>query len=345
MTIRDMIHSIGDIARRECIRIASKPIYLFTMVIAPVISLVFFLSLMQNGLPTNLPIAVVDRDNSSTSRTLIRQLDAFEQTQVAMLTPSFAEARKELQKGTVYGIFYIPEDFEQLASTGRQPKLSYYTNGAYLIAGSLLFRDMKTISVLANASVGLQTGTAKGMTEEAIMGQLQPIVIDTHAIGNPWLNYSVYLNNTILPGILQLVIFMVTVFSIGSEIKQGTARRWLSMGHQSLWVSIVGKLLPHTVVFTLMGFLFCAVLNDGFHDICHVPDFVLSYNGDICFLIDCCVHRNKSPFHGIEKVNHNKEAQRTAAGAALREIHPSDGLPEIRSLPATVLSRSDCDCE
>ena len=260
MTIRDTIHSIGDIARRECIRIASKPIYLFTMVIAPVISLVFFLSLMQNGLPTNLPIAVVDRDNSSTSRTLIRQLDAFEQTQVAMLTPSFAEARKELQKGTVYGIFYIPEDFEQLASTGKQPKLSYYTNGAYLIAGSLLFRDMKTISVLANASVGLQTGTAKGMTEEAIMGQLQPIVIDTHAIGNPWLNYSVYLNNTILPGILQLVIFMVTVFSIGSEIKQGTARRWLSMGHQSLWVSIVGKLLPHTVVFTLMGFLFCAVL-------------------------------------------------------------------------------------
>ena len=260
MTIRDTIHSIGDIARRECVRIASKPIYLFTMVIAPIISLIFFLSLMQNGLPTNLPIAVVDRDNSSTSRTLIRQLDAFEQTQVSMLTPSFAEARKELQKGTVYGIFYIPEDFEQLTSTGKQPKLSYYTNGAYLIAGSLLFRDMKTIATLANASVGLQTDTAKGMTEEAIMGQLQPIVIDTHAIGNPWLNYSVYLNNTILPGILQLVIFMVTVFSIGSEIKQGTARRWLSMGHQSLWVSIVGKLLPHTVIFTLMGFLFCAVL-------------------------------------------------------------------------------------
>lgn len=86
------------------------------------------------------------------------------------------------------------------------------------------------------------------------------------------------------------------------------------------------------------GVLFCAVLNDGFHDICHVPDFVLSYNGDICFLIDCCAHRNKSPFHGIEKVNHNKEAQRTAAGAAPREFHPSDGLPKPCPSPATLLT-------
>ena len=215
---------------------------------------------MHEGLPTNLPIAVVDQDNTTTSRTLIRQLDAFEQTRVVMQTYSFAEARQEMQKGKVYGIFYIPENFEQEAVTGKQPKLSYYTNGSYLIAGSLLFRDMKTISVLANASVGLQTGTAKGMTEEAIMGQLQPIVIDTHAIGNPWLNYSVYLNNTILPGVLQLVIFMITVFSIGTEIKQGSAREWLYMGNNSLFVSLIGKLLPQTILFTLMGGLLCATL-------------------------------------------------------------------------------------
>ena len=260
MTLRDFIQRIARIAKRETFRIMSRPLYLFGMVLAPVISLVFFLSLMHEGLPTNLPIAVVDQDNTTTSRTLIRQLDAFEQTRVVMQTYSFAEARQEMQKGKVYGIFYIPENFEQEAVTGKQPKLSYYTNGSYLIAGSLLFRDMKTISVLANASVGLQTGTAKGMTEEAIMGQLQPIVIDTHAIGNPWLNYSVYLNNTILPGVLQLVIFMITVFSIGTEIKQGTARKWLSMGNNSLFVSIIGKLLPQTVIFTLMGVLLCVTL-------------------------------------------------------------------------------------
>ena len=260
MTIQESLHRIGQIARRETRRITSQPVYLFGMIVAPLICLVFFLSLMHEGLPTNLPVAVVDMDNSATSRTLIRQLDAFEQTKVVMLSHSFTEARQEMQKGNVYGIFYIPEDFAKDATSGKQPKLSYYTNNTYLIAASLLFRDMKTISVLANGSVGLQTGTAKGKTEAEIMGQLQPIVIDTHAIGNPWLNYSVYLNNTILPGVLQLMIFLITVFSIGTELKYGTARKWMAMGKNSLVVSLLGKILPQTVVFTIVGFLFMAVL-------------------------------------------------------------------------------------
>ena len=40
-----------------------------------------------------------------------------------------------------------------------------------------------------------------------------------HVLNNPWLNYSVYLSNTIIPGILMLLIFMTTVYTIGSEMK------------------------------------------------------------------------------------------------------------------------------
>ena len=238
----------------------AQPIYFFCMLIAPAICVIFFVSLMHEGLPTDLPIAVVDMDNSATSRNLIRQLDAFEQTEVYMKTMSFTEARQEMQKGNVYGIFYIPSGFAVDATSGKQPRLSFYTNGTYLIAASLLFRDMKTMSVLAGAAVGLQTGQAKGYTEAQIMGQLQPIVIDTHPIGNPWLNYSVYLNNTVLPGIIQLMVFLVTVFSIGTEIKYSTSRKWLDMGGNSIAVSLLGKLLPQTAIFTVVGFMYCAVL-------------------------------------------------------------------------------------
>lgn len=248
------------IVRREIQRIGKKPVYFFCMLVAPTICVVFFLSLMKDGLPTDMPIAVVDMDGSSNSRNLSRQLDAFEQTEVALTTVSFEEARQAMQEGKVYGIFYIPKDFGVDAAAGRQPKLSFYTNGTYLIGASLLFRDMKTMSVLAGASVGLQTGLAHGYTEDQIMAQLQPIVIDTHALGNPWLNYSVYLNNTLLPGVLQLMIFLVTVLSIGSEIKSSTAREWLQMGGNSLAVSLIGKMIPYTVVFTVMAFLYGAAL-------------------------------------------------------------------------------------
>ena len=244
---------IWDIAKREMRQLSARPIYLFSMVFAPLFSALFFITLMAEGLPTELPIAVVDLDNSSTSRGLIRQLDAFGQTAVTLRTASFEEARKEMQSGSIYGIYRIPKDFATLAAQGKQPKLSFYTNNASLIAGSLLFRDMKTISVLAGGSVGLQVGLAKGQTESQIMGQLQPISIDTVTLGNPWLNYSVYLNNIIIPGILQLMIFLVTVFSIGNEIKLGTSRDWLQESGNSLLKALLGKLLPHTVIFTTVG--------------------------------------------------------------------------------------------
>ena len=258
--LKTNIHCIRMVALREIHRLVAKPLYIFCMLIAPLFCMVCFVSLMKEGLPTNLPIAVVDLDNSSSTRSLIRQLNAFEQTEVAMQTMSFTEARQAMQRGEVYGIFYIPENFSAEASTGKQPKLSFYTNGSYLIAGSLLFKDMKTISVLAGGAVGLKTGTAKGLTESQIKGQLQPIVINTHSIGNPWLNYSVYLNNILIPGVLQLMIFLVTVFSIGSEIKFGTSPEWLKTGNNSLLVSLAGKLLPHTVLFSIVGFLSCSIL-------------------------------------------------------------------------------------
>ena len=234
--------------------------YIFAMIIAPVFCAVFFLTLMEEGLPVQLPVAVVDLDNTETSRSLTRQLAAFEQTGVVMQTGDFAEARRAMQRGEVYGIFLIPANFAVDASTGMQPMISYYTNNSFLIAGSLLFKDMKTMATLAGAAVGLQIGLAKGYTEAQIMGQLQPIVIDTHALGNPWLNYSVYLNNVILPGILELMIFLVTVFCIGSEIKMGTSREWLQMGNNSLFISLVGKLLPHTIIFTVVGVLLCSAM-------------------------------------------------------------------------------------
>ena len=260
MTLQESLVRIGKVARRELRRLVSQPIYLFCMVGAPVLCFVFFLSLMGKGLPTDLPLAVVDEDNSATSRSLIRQLDAFEQSRVALMTASFEEARQAMQRGEVYAIIRVPAHFSVEATTGKQPTLSFYTNGSYLIAASLLYRDLRTISVLAGGAVGLQTGLAKGYTEAQIMGQLQPIVIDTHPLGNPWLNYSVYLNNTILPGVLQLMVFLVTIFSLGTEIKYGTSRAWLTEGGQSMTVSLLGKLLPQTAIFTLVAFLLLALL-------------------------------------------------------------------------------------
>ena len=259
------IYAFQQVFLRECRRLVSKPIYLFSIIVAPLFCYFFFTSLMKNGLPTNLPIAVVDLDKTSTSRNTVRQLDAFPQTEVVMNASNFAEARTQLQEGSVYAVFVIPRHFMRDILNGIQPKITFYTNNTYFIAGSLVFRDMKTVSVLMSGAVGRQVGLAKGQNPKLLLAQLQPIVVDAHPIGNPWLNYSVYLNNMLLPGILQLMIMLLTVYSIGIEIKEQTAKQWLAASNDSILIATFGKLLPQTLLFSMMGILFQILLYGYLH--------------------------------------------------------------------------------
>ena len=248
------------IFKREWMRISSSKICIWGIFVTPLLSMIMLVWMMDSGLPSRIPIAVVDLDNTATSRTLIRQLDAFEKTDVKYKSLSFKEAREMMERMEVYAVLTIPKDFSKDAVSGNRPKLVYYTNNAFLISGSLLFQDLKTVTTLASAAVGLQTAEAKGFTENQIMPILQPITIDSHPIGNPWLNYSVYLNNVILPGILQLIILLFTVSAFGSEVKSGTGRRLLEMGNNSILKVIVGKLLPYTIIYTGIALFFMSIL-------------------------------------------------------------------------------------
>lgn len=261
--------TILKIARRELRRMASKPIYWFCMIAAPLFCFVFFTSLMAEGLPTDMPLGLVDNDNTTTSRSLTRNLDAFEMTSIKEQYANVTEAREAVQRGDIYGFYYIPKGTTRKAKRQELPVVSFYTNYSYLVAGSLLYRDMRTMSELASGAASRTVLYAKGATERQAMAFLQPIVIDSHAINNPWLNYNVYLSNVILPGLLMLFIFMVTVFSIGTEVKHNTVHDWLIMARGSMFHALAGKLLPQTLIFFLIGIAFAIGLYGVLHFPCH----------------------------------------------------------------------------
>ena len=126
--------ALWNVMKREGRRLVSRPLYLFCMVIAPLFCYVFFTTLMDSGLPVNMPVGVVDQDMTSTSRQLMRNLDAFEQTAIVAHYPTINEARAAMQKGEIYGFYYIPKGTTAKAQSQRQPTVSFYTNNTLLIA-------------------------------------------------------------------------------------------------------------------------------------------------------------------------------------------------------------------
>ena len=240
---------IYDIMMRELLILRRNHIYLFCMVVFPIMVVVFFTSLMDDGLPTSMPVGIVDLDNTSTTRSLVKRLDAFQMSEVVAHYPSVTEARKAMQQGQIYAFLYLPKGTTDDLLASRKPKISFYYTMTSLAAGALLFKDLKTISTLGSAAVGQATLQAKGYTDQQIQTLLQPIRVDLHQIANPWTSYNVYLTTMIVPGMILLFIFLISAYSLGTELKFDTGKDWMARADGNIVVALLGKFLPQTVIF------------------------------------------------------------------------------------------------
>ena len=233
---------------RELLILRKNHIYRFCMVLFPVVVIFFFTSLMDDGLPTSMPVGIVDLDNTSTSRSLSQRLDGFQMSRIVAHYPSVTEARKAIQRNEIYGFLYIPKGTTEKLMASRQPKISYYYSYTTLAAGALLMKDLKTISTLGSAAVGQATMRAKGYTDRQIQAFLQPVKVDLHQIANPWTSYNAYLSTMIVPGMIMLFIFLISAYSLGAELKFGSSKRWLEMADNHIMTALLGKFLPQMLI-------------------------------------------------------------------------------------------------
>lgn len=244
-----VIKRIYHIFIRELYIMWRNPIYGFCVLLFPIVVAIFFTTLMGEGEPVNMPVGVVDQDNTATSRAMIRRLDAFQTTHVVAHYPNMNEARNAIQRNEIYAFLLIPKGTTDGLLSSRQPKISFYYSSVTLVAGSLLYRDLKTIASLGSANVGMAKLAALGKTEKEIRTFLQPINIDLHMVGNPWANYNIYLSTVMAPGVLMIFMFLLVPYSIGTELKFHRSRQWMNMAGNNIHIAIAGKILPQSVIF------------------------------------------------------------------------------------------------
>lgn len=252
MDIKSIFSRLKKLAIREAEISRRRPLYLFCLLIAPVFFSFMFINVMEEGAPNNIPAAVVDEDDSQVSRTLLRTLDAMQETDLIVKYKTFPDAEDALRKGEVFAIVHVPHGLSEKALTQRTPTIYFYTNDAYFLAGSFLFKNMKVLGELSGLAITKATLSAKGLDEDRIMGLIQPITVESHPLNNPSLNYSIYLTNMFIPAILLLIIFIATCYSIGLEWKRGTQKKWFQESGENVIIALTGKLLPQTAVYMLM---------------------------------------------------------------------------------------------
>lgn len=247
------------VARRETAIIRHRPIYLWGSVGAFLFCTIFFLTLMKNGTPEKNPVGLVDLDHSTTSRMVRQALDA---TQLIKIIPydSQSEASRDMLKGKLMGYCVVPEGLNDDIQSYRQPKITFYTNEMYFIGGTMAWKQLLTLVNMGNGAIQREFMRATGHRENEILDTIEPIVVDTHQIGNPEMNYNYYISPNLLAGALELIVIIVLIYSVSTELKYGTSRHLLKTSGNSILVALGGKLIVWTLIFCTCGFIFILLI-------------------------------------------------------------------------------------
>ena len=252
------------VARRELRIIRQRPIYLLGSVGVIAFCAIFCLTFLKDGLPRDVPTGLVDYDYSSTSRNFCQQLDATQLGKVVHYD-SFAAAREDMNRGKIAAVCVVPVGMNDDIQANRQPKITFYVNGLYFVSGALAWKDLLQMVNLTNGAVQRQAFRARGYNDSQIMGMIRPVDVDVHQIGNVGTNYNYYLSSVLLPGVLEMIVIIVLIYSLGAELKYGTSRHLLQTSGNSIVTALAGKLLVWTLTFSAIGLILILLLFHRLH--------------------------------------------------------------------------------
>ncbi|MFD1294503.1 ABC transporter permease [Lutibacter holmesii] len=247
--------SFSHIIKREFrMLFHNRAIFIFA-VILPIISIVFFSSLLSNGVARNLPIAVVDLDNSALSRNLISQLDATPELKVRYKPINQFEGEQLVKQIKAYGLVTIPKNFGSDVRQGKQTKVLNQYNSNLLLPSGLENKAYRKVVGTLSAGVNIQKQLANGTNINQAKANYQPITSNNHVLSNPYTNYSYYLNSGFITLFLQIFVILTTIYCFGSDLKYNKGEKLYAIGKGKMTTIILAKILPYTLWFFLIGMI------------------------------------------------------------------------------------------
>lgn len=155
---------------------------------------------------TDIPVYVVDHDNSTVSRTLRLFLDAGPDLEVLGTLETVEQGKELLMDGKIGGIIYIPDGLSQAVKTQNGGHVFAYIDGTNMLMAKNVDKAVQTVVKIASVGVSMIAVQKQGMPDYALMGALQPISLDVEKPFNALTIYSEYL----LP---VLVFFCLNIFT------------------------------------------------------------------------------------------------------------------------------------
>jgi len=170
----------------------------------------------QHQVATQLPIALVDLDQSPASRKIAERLLATPQLRLVQQLQDFEAGRALLERREVDGLVLIPADFERGVLSGTRPDaVAFYLNGAYIVRTSAIGEGLQ--SALQDAVAQALEGPARALG----IRNLTPVKMIAHPLFNTREGYGSYVVPGVAVVIVHQTLFMGIVLLMGERRRLG----------------------------------------------------------------------------------------------------------------------------
>jgi len=238
------------VINREIELIRKNPAYRFLLFAGPLVGIMLLFFIFRQGTVKELPIGVVDVDNSNLSQKIANMLNASSDVQVVLKTPNLFRAKEMLEKGEIEAIIYIPRETEKSVFRGTEAQIPVYINGTNVSKAGIVQRSVLTTLKTVSGGIQLKKLALSGKNKEQAMARIVPVNIQKHVLFNPYTNYNYFLNSAMMFVMLYLFVFLSSIYTLGNELKHGTGAQLLVVSNNSIRVAVTGKLLPYSIIFS-----------------------------------------------------------------------------------------------
>jgi ABC-2 type transport system permease protein len=209
---------------------------------------------------TNLPLMVLDQDQSAASRAVVVALENTGTFALEAEAPDMPAIQDAMERGEINAAVVIPPDFDnELASPQGKPTLAILLNGAESIPATAALRAVQ--GVISDMGEGI-TLRRLGMSPDEFSG-FDPSL---RVWFNEALSEALYTTPAELGLMLEFTVLLFAALSFARERELGTLEQLLVMPFSSLEI-IIGKAIPAVLV----GFCDFVIMLSMIHFAFRVP--------------------------------------------------------------------------
>lgn len=241
--------SILLVMQRELRWIRRRRVITFMALVFPLALFALLAGVFNTGLPTDLPVAVIDRDQSTLSRQIIRMVDATPDVAVVHHAADLAAGRALIVQGKAYALILLPDNLERDVKAGRRPDVAVFYNNQFMTIGSIVSRAIGDAVGSAAAGIAVSLRSAHGEPYRLAQQSIAPIPVQQSPLFNPTLNYIYFLLAAFIPTILQIFICATSAYSLGLDRHRFSGLKVLHRMGGSIGNAVIGKTLPYTLIF------------------------------------------------------------------------------------------------